>query len=153
MATPGYWMGQFREAFPHFLAEWYIEHKMANLDSVCSHLGVPSLLGFTDGYYKTRAIGEWICHHTQPVEHAISFIEEHADGNGLESSFFKALNDQISYTIKNRPWHKGILESYHVVFVDTIGEAVKKTKWWKDNKKNVIQESRRMLAVKSVMEC
>jgi len=157
MAKDGYWDDQFNQALPVFLANWYASTFLEEIEKSCENEGIGSLLNFTDGYYKTDAVGEWIVKHTDAVAKVLDLLEAGAARGDL---IHRALRSRLAFT--------GILgrgrtpagidfnkypEQLHKEMAHALGKKIQKTAWWKNNIKRIKQGSRSVLAVKRVMEC
>jgi hypothetical protein len=157
MAKEGYWDDQFNQALPVFLANWYASAFLEEIEKSCENEGVSSLLSFTNGYYKTDMVGEWIVKHTNAVNKVLDLLEEGAARGDL---IHRALRSRLAFTGilgRGRNPHGIDFNKYpehlHREMAHALGKKIQKTAWWKNNAKRIKQGSRSILAVKKVMEC
>jgi hypothetical protein len=161
-AKHSYYLQQFVECLPIFIAERFVEQNQKRIEDACRQEGIQSFLQDHVGSYAKNLVGQWAAFR-------LGFVQEIMDGlqngtmleremaehlrsfeNGPNWNRYKAEYAKVNPADPRlQPNWSGALQTK---LAETLGEFVITTKWWAAELKTVRSECTKHNIVKGIME-
>jgi hypothetical protein len=131
MAKPDWWIGQFRQAVPHFLVNWYMgDYAEEDVEGVIQTYGFEIVADFET--LRVESIGRAFAKKIDPAAIIIGHLEN------SEDPMVKAMNEEWDLNLPRYYGNNGTKQAMFLqVLYPLLGEYVKNTTWWDENQKEI----------------
>ncbi len=144
-----WWLGEFRQAFPVFLADWWCDNHQDVLDQELSRLGRESLLRHTQGSIDQNKVAAWFVEMSTIMPSILSELQR--DNSPLQQELLDLLQPDYRLdptTGRDVAWSDRLC----VRLVEVLTKYLSRTQWWKENLSDLRREAWKYRAVAKVME-
>ena len=132
-----YWLAQFREGVPVFLACRFVESRGFHIEERCQREGIDAFLRYAGGTYGKDKLGEWAA---KTLGFTQEIMDDLTNGGGINRDLLTMF-----------PAASG-MNTIEYRLAQSLSEFIPTTKWWKENIKYVRSECSKHNIVKGIME-